>query len=73
MSRFENLKQFYTWGYATKEQLQRYITLGALTEEQYEEILNSEPVDPLMMEIEEDPIEEEPLEDEDGDYPINPS
>lgn len=36
--RFEKLKERYEKGYCTKEQLKRYVQLGALTPEEYEEI-----------------------------------
>ena len=38
MSLFERLKEWYPKGYVRKDQLVRYVQLGALTVEQYEEI-----------------------------------
>ena len=36
--RFEKLQARYAKGYVTKEQLHRYVELGAITPEEYEEI-----------------------------------
>jgi len=38
MTLFERLKEWYPKGYVRKDQLQRYVQLEALTEEEYEEI-----------------------------------
>lgn len=35
---FENLKKRYELGYATKEQLARFVALGKLTADEYKEI-----------------------------------
>lgn len=44
MTLFERLKEWYPKGYVRKDQLVRYVQLGALTPEQYEEI-TGEPYD----------------------------
>ena len=36
---FERLKEKYLLGYVRKDQLERYVTLGILTEDQLNEIL----------------------------------
>ncbi len=36
--KYEKLKDRYEKGYCTKAQLKRYVELGAITEEEYEEI-----------------------------------
>lgn len=36
--KYEKLKERYEKGYCTKTQLRRYVELGAITEEEYEEI-----------------------------------
>lgn len=42
MTLFERLKAWYPKGYVRKDQLQRFVQLGALTEEEYEEITGEE-------------------------------
>lgn len=44
MTLFERLNEWYPKGYVRKDQLARYVQLGALTPEQYEEI-TGEPYD----------------------------
>ena len=36
--KFEQIKSRYDRGYVTKEQLQRYVDLGVITQEEYYEI-----------------------------------
>lgn len=38
---YEILKKKYKLGYVHKDQLQRYLTLGKLTEEEYQDIIQS--------------------------------
>lgn len=38
MTLFERLREWYPKRYVRKDQLRRYVQLGALTEEEYEEI-----------------------------------
>ena len=38
---YEILKKKYKVGYGRKDQLQRYLTLGKLTEEEYQDIIQS--------------------------------
>lgn len=38
MSDYERIKLYYEKGYATKEQVRKYVTYGKITPEQYEEI-----------------------------------
>lgn len=42
MTLFERLKEWYPKGYVRKDQLQRFVQLGALTKEEYEEITGEE-------------------------------
>ena len=39
MTLFERMKKFYQWGWATKEQLARYVQFNRLTAQEYEEIV----------------------------------
>ncbi len=41
MSNFERWKQRYNNGWATENQLQRLVALEVLTEQEYEDIVNS--------------------------------
>lgn len=38
---FEKYKEKYEKGWCTKEQLQKLVSLGVLTQEEYDEIVNS--------------------------------
>lgn len=42
MSLFERLKEWFLKGYVRKDQLQRYVQLGALTTEEYFDITGEE-------------------------------
>ncbi|MFB7302631.1 XkdX family protein [Heyndrickxia sporothermodurans] len=42
MTLFESLKERYEKNWCRKDQLQRYVQLGAITEEQYAEIAGEE-------------------------------
>lgn len=42
MTLFERLKEWYSKGYVRKDQLVRYVQLGALTKEEYFEITGEE-------------------------------
>lgn len=42
MTLFERLKEWYPKGYVRKDQLQRYVQLGALTPEEYKMIIGEE-------------------------------
>ena len=38
MTFFERMKKFYGWSWVTESQLSRYVELGRLSAEEYEEI-----------------------------------
>ncbi|MGL4761126.1 MAG: XkdX family protein [Sarcina sp.] len=56
---FNTWKEFYGWGFASKNQLQQAVTQGMLTQEQYNEIVSPVSIKPVIPTV---PVKEQPNE-----------
>ena len=68
---FNTWKEFYGWGFASKEQLQQAVSQGMLTQEQYNEIINPTPVAPIKPVMPTVPTVEKPTTKTEPTQPVS--